>query len=245
MAGVLACGSRTAVISHFSAAIMWGMLTETQVRHDQKDHRLHVSSTQGRSRPPRIRIHRVKPIYNKDRHTIDGVPVTSPARTLLDIASDPKTKLLGPAVNEGRIKRLVTNDSLQAVINRYPNMAGIQALAAQLVDSSYSRSKAETLMKQLLETHNLPPAKQNQPLLGHEVDFIWPEHDLILEVNGFVFHSSRHKFDKDNSKVADLRLAGYDVIEVGWPQITKQPDLVSRLVRDGLVRSEKRGLKKS
>ena len=121
-----------------------------------------------------------------------GVPVTSPARTLLDLAVHSTREELGRAVEEAQVHRLVTDASLTEQFKRYPTHRGGRALKKTIqTEPSLTRSEAERRLLELIRAARLPAPRTNVRMGRYEVDFLWPEHDLIVEVDGYAFHSSR------------------------------------------------------
>lgn len=84
----------------------------------------------------------------------------------------------------------------------------------------FTRSQAEEKLLALVRSASLPPPELNVPVLGHEVDFLWREARLIVEVDGYVFHSSQRSFAVDRRRDAELLAAGYRVLRVTWADLT-------------------------
>src|SRR5690606_15773158 len=86
-----------------------------------------------------------------------------------------------------------------------------------------TRSEAEERFLVLIREARLPRPDANTMVGGHEVDFLWPEHGLIVEIDGFAFHSSRRSFERDRLRDAELTAAGLRVVRITWRQLTGQP----------------------
>jgi very-short-patch-repair endonuclease len=137
--------------------------------------------------------------------------VTSPERTLIDLANAGHPSL-ARAVEEAQVRRLVAPDALPAAL-RTP-------------EPSFTRSEAERRLLALIRAANLPPPRTNVPLGPYVVDFLWPDHRLVVEVDGFAFHSSRAAFERDRARDADLQARGYRVIRITWRQLQREPHAV-------------------
>jgi very-short-patch-repair endonuclease len=215
MAAVLACGSGAA-LSHCSAAALWGM-TRPWLGP------LEVTVTEGASRGcAGIRVHRVQSVDPRDTRRREGVPTTSPARTLLDIAALVTSAQLSRALEEAQVQRLVTARQVAALLLRSGGRRGAAALREALQnqhDPSLTRSEAERRLLEQIRAAGLPQPKTNQVVLGYEVDFVWPELKLIVEVDGYAFHSSRAAFERDRRRDARLTAAGYRVVRLTYAQV--------------------------
>jgi very-short-patch-repair endonuclease len=107
---------------------------------------------------------------------------------------------------------------------RYPVHRGITALRrASDEEPKLTRSEAERRVLELIREARLPEPETNVRIAGHEVDFHWPEHDLVVEVDGYAFHSSRAAFERDRRRDVELHGAGYRVVRVTWSQIADEP----------------------
>lgn len=174
-----------------------------------------------------IHAHTITRLHPADATHRLGIPVTSPARTLLDLAATLTQRDLSRAIDEGRVLRLVTDHSLNEQLSRYPAHRGTRALKlATTPEPKLTRSEAERRLLELVRAAGLPEPKTNARLAGHEVDFLWPAHRLVVEVDGYTFHSKRSSFERDRRRDAALTLAGYRVIRITWRQITEAPELV-------------------
>jgi hypothetical protein len=159
-----------------------------------------VVGRHARSRPG-IRVHNVRAL----EHTIHrGIPVTTPAWMLLDLAVTLGAADLARTVEEARVLRLVT----PADIERLPRRPGRAALAATLcVEPRLTRSEAERLLLRVIRRAGLPLPETNVRVLGHEVDALWPEQRLIVEIDGFAAHGMPAAFERDRARDAQLAVA--------------------------------------
>jgi len=218
MAAVLALG-RGALLSHHPAGLVWRLrppserpMEVTVVGRDAKG-------------PAEIRVHRVDHLDSGDRTTRDGIPVTSPARTLLDLATQLTRRDLSRATDEARVLRLATDRSLKEQFRRYPHHRGTTALRNAIgTEPKRTRSAAERTLLELIRAARLPEPETNVRVGPHEVDFLWREQRLIVEVDGYAFHSSRRSFERDRRRDAKLAVQGLRVVRVTWRQMTDERD---------------------
>jgi Transcriptional regulator, AbiEi antitoxin/Protein of unknown function (DUF559) len=209
-AAVLACGP-AAILSHGTAASLWGVDKRWQTPFE-----VTVPSVRRR---PGIRIHRAK-LYRRDIRRHDGIRVTSPARTVLDIAPRLTDRALTRAVNDLRIARHLRATDLQDLINRCPTHHGVPRLRA-LVDPHRgpTRSELEDAFQDLTERYGLPPALINARVAGYEVDVLFPEEKVIVELDGYEFHGTRQAFEGDRERDATTLQAGFATVRLTWQRM--------------------------
>ena len=160
MAAVLAYGEG-ALLSHAAAAVLWG-LRPPPVRE------LHVTVA-GRDirNRDRIRAHSVGSMHPADISRHHGIPVTSPARTLLDLAATTPRREMERAADEARVHRLVTDHSLDEQFSRYPAHRGTAALREAIrAEPAFTRSEAERRLLELIRSARLPPPQVNVQIAG-------------------------------------------------------------------------------
>jgi very-short-patch-repair endonuclease len=218
-AAVLACG-QGAVVSHRTAAELWGLIAPRG-----GDPHITVPGRSPRRRPG-IRLHRVAELASFEVVVRDGLALTSVARTICDMAGARPVRDVEDVLTEARRQRFVTDRQLVSVIDRAPARRGsavIRALLNSESETGYTRSNAERLMLKLIRAAGLARPRLNAPLLGYVVDFLWPSERLIVEVDGYMFHGHRAKFETDRRRDQQLIAAGYRVIRVTWRQLRDQP----------------------
>lgn len=205
MAAVLAVG-HDAAVSHRSAAALWEILPPA-------DEPVDVTVTRGHPRSrPGIRVHRTRRL----QHSLNaGVPVTTPLRTLQDLASAVGSRDLERAIEEAQVRRLVTRQELDRLDSRGARH-----------EPSLTRSEAERRLLALIRAARLPPPRTNTRVGRYEVDFLWADHRVVVEVDGFAFHSSRAAFERDRARDRDLQLSGYTVLRFTWRQLVDEPEAV-------------------
>ena len=232
MAAVLACGPGAA-ISHRSAARMWEWI--------ERDPGAPIEMTVTRSRAPRlrgVRGHRTTRFDRGDVVLVARVPTTSPARTVLDVAPILPAHQLERIVAEAQVRRLVDHGAIRDQIDRNPGRPGTPALRSLLdLDGgpAPTRSEAERRLVRLLRAADLPAPLVNARVGRFEVDFLWPEHRLAVEVDGYRYHANRRAFERDRARDAALAAAGYTVLRVTWRQMTRTPETVIARVAAALA----------
>jgi very-short-patch-repair endonuclease len=225
LAAVLASGPG-AVLSHLSAAEIWQLLPGREGAVDVTV----PGRNPGRKRG--IRVHRVRDLDPRDIRKLGGIPITSPARTILDLAADVTPRELEQALAEAYARQLARRSELVSLLARRSPRPGTRALRALLEDGTpaLTRSQAEDRLLGLIRAAELPAPETNIRIGRHEVDFVWRDQRLIVEVDGFRFHSSRSAFERDRRRDAELGTLGFRVARVTWHQIVDEPvALVARL----------------
>ena len=150
-----------------------------------------------------------------------GLSLTTPARTLHDLAPLLPQRDLDRAVEEAVIRGLA----------RPHELATRPALReATIAEPRLTRSEAERRLLKLIRAARLPTPATNVRVAGWEVDAFWPRHRLIVEVDGYAYHGNRAAFERDRRKDAALIAAGYRVVRVTWRQIADEPHVVVALL---------------
>jgi very-short-patch-repair endonuclease len=194
-----------------------------------------------KARLPGVIVHRSRTLTPADLRIRHGLPVTCPARTLLDLAA-PRAGLsdrqLEVAYDRAVIARLVAAADVNGQIERNRGHPGRRRLATLLAAhtgaTTITRSDAEERLLGLLRRAQLPLPALNQPLLGFEVDFLWAAQRLVVEVDGYRYHSTRGSFERDHRKDIVLRSAGYIVIRVSARQLVEEPLAVIAAIAQSL-----------
>lgn len=194
-----------AVLSHRSAAALHGLLPDPP-----GSGRVHVTVTgSDRGRSPGLRIHRTSRLPADERTRRHRIPVTTEARTALDLA---------PELRPHQLEQLLAMASprpIHALITRYPRRPGIPALRAALQEApKLTRSRAERRILSAIRRAELPEPQTNVELAGYEVDFLWAEPHLVVEVDGHPFHSARPDRRRDLRRDARLGELGYAVLRL-------------------------------
>jgi predicted transcriptional regulator of viral defense system len=210
LAAVLACGPG-AVLSHTSAAAHWGLLHTDQTRID-------VTALRGRHGAPGIRLHRSRSLDAQDTTIHEGIPITTVARTLLDLAATARPSELERALAQAERLQVYDHRATRDVIARCNGHRGTAILAqATTRKPKWTRNEWEAEFLQLLRRAGLPEPLTNDafdaPDHGHcEPDYHWPSHRVIVETDGFETHGTRAAFRNDRAKDAALTASGYRVL---------------------------------
>jgi hypothetical protein len=227
MAAVLA-GGPGAALSYRSAAELWGMLNGARAHID-------VSGPRHRRSTPRLRFHCVAmQVDEVTEHA--GIAVTTPARTLLDLAAVVSPEHLKAAFEEAEVRRRTSPTSLDALLERYPRRKGTAAIRKILEQHDKNgRSVPTSLLERrflaLLDAHDIPRPTINRLSSEGELDATWPEQRLVVECDGFAVHGTREAFERDRAKDRALQVAGWRVVRLTWRQITDDPDIVAAHVK--------------
>jgi Protein of unknown function (DUF559)/Transcriptional regulator, AbiEi antitoxin len=169
-----------------------------------------------------IRVHRSRTLTDADVTVHFGIPVTTPARTLLDLAEVLDTPSLTRAVNEARLRHKSTLPELRELLTRSPGRA-TRRLRPFLEDTTGpTRSAFEDAFRRFVARYDLPTPEINQVVAGEEVDFLWRRERLIVELDGREFH--QHRFEEDREKDAILVSAGFSVVRVTWDRLSHHAD---------------------
>jgi len=221
MAAVLACGPGAA-LTHRSAGALWGI---TRWR-DELD-----VTAKSKHRRPNIRLHRSRTLDAQDVTHHHGIPVTTPARTLLDLADVLNDASLTRAVNEARLQRLVTLNELAALLRRSPGRATTRLRPHVDHATQPTRSHFEDAFLRFTERHGLPRPEVNQRVAGYEVDMLWRHERVVVELDGWAYHGAKAQFDRDRDKDAALLAAGFPVVRVTWERLMRAPDREANRLR--------------
>jgi hypothetical protein len=225
VAALLACGEN-AVVSHLSAAWCWGFV---------KRRPKHVDITvPGRSRKGQegIELHLVRSLDERDVTQIKGVPITTPERTLLDIAEVLPRHQLRLAIDEADRKNRFHSEKVYELLERSPGRRGqkpLRFLLGNFETEPLLRSEIELLFNELCEEYDLEKPITNTKVNGHEVDAYWPRHNLIVEVDSRKHHLNGRAFEEDRRRDADHLVAGSRVMRVTYRQLKAKAVLANRL----------------
>ena len=229
MAAVLAAGAG-AVLSHASAAAAWELRPIGAGA-------IHVTipRTPGRALRKGIRLHRSRTLALGDTTAHRGIPITTPLRTLIDIATTLRGRPLEQALDRAEQLQLVDFAELQRAIQAHPSRTGSPSLQAVLsrytAGSTLTRSDLEERFLQLCDDHALPRPETNTNIQGIEVDFLWRDARLIVEVDGYAYHRSPAAFETDRERDVVLTVAGWHVMRFTYAQITRRPAWVAAAIR--------------
>jgi very-short-patch-repair endonuclease len=235
-AALLASGAG-AVLSHLDAAAVWDLARchgPVNVTTDVRTRRGH----------PGITLHRVRSLPAEDRARRDGFPVTSVARTLLDLAGVVDRHRLARLVEQAERLQLFDLTAVNALLERSNGRRGCRALRAVLEDflitAPETRSELERRFLQLCRDAGLPLPHVNVIVEGFEVDMAWPAQRLVVELDSFGFHKTRAAFERDRTRDMTLKLAGWDPIRVTDRRLRREPHVVEKTIRALLAKGNAR-----
>lgn len=234
LAAVLACGD-SACVRRRSAAAQLGIATIRPA-----DVEIVVVDCDRRSRPG-ISVERVATLADEDHGTFNGIPITSPARTIIDFASVATDDELERAIAEAYALKLVTESELLAALERNAYRAGVRAVKEELArvgGPQATKLEGERRMKGLLRRAGFTGWVSHERVAGFEADFFWPSHRLIVEVDGYPYHSHRYAFERDRRRDQAHIAAGYTVIRFTVRQIKGEPLRVAGVIGVAIGRAQ-------
>jgi hypothetical protein len=221
MAAVLACGDR-AVLSHDSAAALWGIRTWPRTPE--------VTCALEKRRPA-IRTHRTQTLITKDVRRHRNIRVTSPSRTVLDIEGRLTDAQLARAVNELRLADHMGATELERLLT-----ASRRVKALVDPDQSPTRSPLEDFFLAFCTKYGLPVPRLNVSLFGHEVDALFEEERLIVEIDGWRFHKDHQSFEADRERDATAIEYGFGTFRVTQTRLTRNPEREAKRLKRALAR---------
>lgn len=235
MAAVLAC--LPAVVSHWTAGWLWGLFQTSSTLHL-------IIPTARRPRRP-FQLH-VGSLMDQDAIEVDAIPVTSLARTILDLA---------PLVDEERLAQLLKRaeeledeegrrlfdlrdfETLLARPSRHPGRARLsKALRLYRPDLSVTRSGLERRFRTFVRRAGLPLPASNYVVGPYEIDAYWEAERFGVELDVFATHGSRLSFERDRERADDLLAMGVEIIRVTEVRLEREPDEVMERLREHLAR---------
>jgi hypothetical protein len=215
MAAVLA-GGPGAVLSHRAAGVHWGLCAGWL--------RIDVTAPRRLRTKSGVTFHRRG--LPADEVTVhNGIPITTVPRTLFDIAAGLDLQRFERAIKEAEIRQLWDELSLIDLLHRYPRRAGARsvrtALSRRGAGAGMTKSDLEDLFLAFAEQNDMPRPETNVVIEGCEVDCVWREQRLIIEVDGWETHKTRAAFERDREKSRILQAAGWRCVPVTYRQLTE------------------------
>jgi predicted transcriptional regulator of viral defense system/very-short-patch-repair endonuclease len=231
MAAVLACGPHT-VLSHVSAVALWGIRASATSTVDV------IAGRNRRSRPG-IRVHTPRSLAKEERAMREGIPVTTVARTLVDVACILQASQLERAVVEAERLHLFDLDAINAACERSRGRRGVAALRSVLGAycdrATDTRSELERRFLALCRDAGIRLPSVNRLIAGYEVDAVWADERLVVELDSRAYHRTTQAFERDRIRDADLQLAGYRVLRLTHRRLESEPEAVTSAVRSLLA----------
>jgi very-short-patch-repair endonuclease len=238
MAAVLACG-KGAVLSHRSAAALWDL------RPAPASVDVTVSHGGAIPRREKIDVHATRSLEPAEITARHGIPCTSVARTLLDLASVVTSRVLDRALEQSMMLRLYDHRSVIEVLERANGRRGAGVLRRSLVrltdEPPDTRSELERRLLELIRDSGLPRPVVNIRIAGYEVDICWPDKSVIVEADGRRTHGTPQAFERDRQRDLELTNLGWRVIRITWRQVAERPEQIVATVRRLLGTNAARG----
>jgi very-short-patch-repair endonuclease len=233
LAAVLAVGPG-ALLSHHSAGWLWGLRSGSPKP-------IHVTTMVSRhhAAPKGVMRHRVRNLAEGDRALVMGIPVTSVARTMLDLAWKLRGDQLGRVLTQAEDLRLLDLGELHSVTERNRGHHGAKRLRHGLAiyeRPSWSRSDFERRFVAHLVAAGLPRPATGWNEVGYELDVCWPERRLAVELDAFETHGNRASFEEDRDRDLVFALAGIETTRVSERQFRREPDAITAKLAKLLAR---------
>jgi hypothetical protein len=233
LAAVRACG-RAAMLGYLSALRKWGL-------RGGGTYKIDVIAPRSIKPKPGIRLHRPLSLDALDTTELDGIPITTVAQTLLDAATPAYGLNIGKLVHEAEVQQLLDMRAIWAVLARQPNHPGARRLdGASREEVPFTRSGLERAALALFRSFSVPEPECNVHVSDGEklveVDFMWRELGLIVEVDGSRYHSTRWRRRKDAAKTAALRGQGWTVLRFSDVEVAGTPANVAAAVLAAMSR---------
>jgi very-short-patch-repair endonuclease len=222
LAAVMACGPR-AYLSHRSAGWLWQLVPDPG---DETPVDVSISRSRGARGRRKIHVRRVR-LDKKDVSALQGIPITTLPRTLHDLATVLETRGLERVLAQAERLHHFDRNALQALLARNAGRPGTPLLRAWIQNETgpaLTRSEAEVRFLDLIRKAQLPAPETNVQVGGYEVDFFWRKQHVVVEVDGFAFHSSARSFENDRRRDAALSANGLTVLRVTWRQVTHEAE---------------------
>jgi hypothetical protein len=230
LAAALLYAGHGAALSHATAAWWWGILKSQPSTID-------VSAPGHRRSLDALHLHHPRHL---ERVWHRRLPVTTPARTLLDVAASTPRAVLRRALAEAFYLRLVTVEAIEVILTRgHPGTAGLrEALVSHTPQLARTRSVLEERFLALCEQAGLPVPEVNVRVEGLMVDVVWRRQAVVVELDGQVAHGGSVSVERDRRRELKLRAAGWLVLRYSWQQVTREPGRVAADLRASLANAE-------
>jgi len=165
-----------------------------------------------------------------DRVQRMGIPVTSPARTLADLAHSLDDEALERVVREAQFRGLFSVRAIRDALTRRPSVA----LHELLDDLNPAQSELEDAFLRLCRRFDIPRPRAQVRGRRRRPDFVWAEARLVVEVDSWQAHSTPHAFQADRTLSNAVQLAGWTILRFTYRDVTRRPQLVAAQVRQAL-----------
>ena len=211
-AAVLACGPG-ALLWRASAAALWGWRRDWPATPE-------VCSGCDR-RPTGIAVSLTRTLTSPDRDRERGIPVTSPARTFLDVAPTLSDAQLTRLYNDGRRGGLLRDAAITELLRRLPTAPSAPRIRRMMTGLNPTRSELEDAFLAFVERHGLPRPQINVIVAGFEVDICYPEQRVIIELDSWRYHADRAAFERDRARDSITTAAGFRTVRLTAERLTQ------------------------
>ena len=222
MAAVKACGEG-ARLRGLAAAYLYGLLRN--IRHPPPPE----VTTPTRRRVERVRTSHARHMDPREADTFKSIPITTVARTLVDLAAVLSFDDLALACHEAEVRHRTRPAEIEAVLERHPSRPGARNLRRILRgEANVVLSPLENRFLSLLRRANLPLPVTNRPAGAKRVDCRWPDHRLTVELDGYRYRNSRHAWEQDRRREREARARGDEFRRYTWGDVAEEPRAVLR-----------------
>jgi hypothetical protein len=231
LAAVLGAGP-DALLSHRSAGWLWGIWRSSPAPYEV------TGPIPRRPKPPLI-VHRARHLEPEDRAIVERVPVTAVPRTLLDLATSVRHNRLDRCIERAEELGLFDLRALETLLRRtagHPGHGRLRRALALYQEPTFTRSGLERRFLELVRHASLAVPSIGFNVVGHELDFYWPDERLAVEVDTFETHGTHAAFERDRERDANLRAAGVEVERVTGLRLAREPHEVVRQIARLLAR---------
>jgi hypothetical protein len=223
-------GGEGAALSHRSASALWGVWRDGDVPS------VTVPGTKRRGTAA-LELHSGR-LRGDEVVLFDGIRVTSVGRTLLDLAEVLPLEQLVRTIDNATNSRRIGRNTMPSVIHGAPGRRGVRPLTEALLitrpQDVLTRSELERRALKLIASACLPQPEVNVRLHGLEVDLLWRDHRLVVELDGREHHDTDTAFDRDTRRSGDLMAHGWWVGHLTWRQVVNDPSWVTSRLRSWL-----------
>ena len=230
MAAVLA-GGEGALLSHRSAARLWRLLPPAPERID-------LTCPPGRVVRRQAIVSHESEVRDDEWLVRDGIPVTSPFRTIFDLAATAEMRELERAFHEAEAREMTDRVSLPVLLERYPGRRGARNLRVLLGSErpvGITRNDFEEAFLALVDAHGLPRPRMNADLAVRgrffEIDALWEEQCFAVELDSRSIHGTRKRFESDRQRDRILVAEGWRTMRITWQQLQEEPEEIAEDLR--------------
>jgi Transcriptional regulator, AbiEi antitoxin len=189
-----------------------------------------------------VRVHRSRVLDARDATIVRGIPVTTVARSLVDLAAELSIDALARACHEAGVRYGTTPRAVEEVLAGRPTSPGAKKLRRIIHgDVHVTLSRLEARFLELLCELGLPLPVTNRPAGGRRVDCRWPAHQLTVELDGYRFHNSRYSWEQDRRREREARAGGDEFRRYSYGDVTEHPQLMLAELRSVLLPSKHPG----